>query len=91
MKVDPSVETYQVGGHFKALIKAILVPLYKILENFFPFQVSQPLCVAFFVLNFWSKFEQNRYHSPAGELEMQKNLSKDFKGATRMALMRALR
>ena len=28
-------------------------------------------------------------HSPAGELEMRKNLSKDFKGATRMALMRA--
>ena len=30
-------------------------------------------------------------HSPAGELEMRKNLSKDFKGATRMALMRALK
>ena len=32
-----------------------------------------------------------REHSPAGELEMRKNLSKDFKGATRMALMRALK
>ena len=30
-------------------------------------------------------------HSPAGKLEMRKNLSKDFKGATRMALMRALK
>ena len=30
-------------------------------------------------------------HNPAGELEMRKNLSKDFKGGTRMALMRALK
>ena len=30
-------------------------------------------------------------HSPVEELEMRKNLSKDFKGATRMALMRALK
>ena len=30
-------------------------------------------------------------HRPAGELEMRKNLSKDFKGGTRMALMRALK
>ena len=28
-------------------------------------------------------------HSPAGELEVRKNLAKDFKGATRVALMRA--
>ena len=44
MKVDPSVETYQVGAHFKALIKAILVPLSRILENFFSFFVSLPRC-----------------------------------------------
>ena len=30
-------------------------------------------------------------HSPAGELEMRKNLSKDFKGGTRIALMKALK
>ena len=36
-------------------------------------------------------FHDFEYHSPAGELEMRKNLSKDFKGATRMALMRALK
>ena len=30
-------------------------------------------------------------HSPAGELDVRKNLSKDFEGATRMALMRALK
>ena len=35
MKVDPSVETYQVGAHFKALIKDILVAPSRILENFF--------------------------------------------------------
>ena len=35
MKVDPSVETYQVGAHFKALIKAILVAPSRILDNFF--------------------------------------------------------
>ena len=35
MKVDPSVETYQVGAHFKALIKAILVGPSRMLENFF--------------------------------------------------------
>ena len=44
MKVDPSVETYQVGAHFKALNEAVLIALAKILENFFPFRVSQPLC-----------------------------------------------
>ena len=35
MKVDPSVETYKVGAHFKALIKAILVAPSRILEIFF--------------------------------------------------------
>ena len=44
MKVDPSVETYQVGAHFKALIKAILVAPSRILENFFSFHVSLPRC-----------------------------------------------
>ena len=37
MKVEVSVETYQVGAHFKALIKAILVALSRILEKFFHF------------------------------------------------------
>ena len=31
------------------------------------------------------------FHSPVGELEMRKILSKDFKGAARMALIRALK
>ena len=44
MKVDPSVETYQVGAHFKALIKAILVAPSRILENFFSFHVSLLPC-----------------------------------------------
>ena len=47
MKVDPSVETYQVGVHFKALIKAILVAPSRILENFFSFHVSLPRCGGF--------------------------------------------
>ena len=37
---------------------------------------------------FW-KFWLMCNHSPAGELEMRKYLLKDFKGATRMAIMRA--
>ena len=34
-----------MGAHFKALNEAVLMALAKILENFFPFRVSQPLCV----------------------------------------------
>ena len=44
MKVGKSAETYQVGAHFKALIKAILVAPSRILENFFLFHVSLPRC-----------------------------------------------
>ena len=44
MKVEMSPETYQVGAHFKALIKAILVTPSRILENFFSFHVSLPRC-----------------------------------------------
>ena len=36
-------------------------------------------------------FKYVAYHSPAEKLKMRKNLSKDVKGATRMALMRALK
>ena len=59
MKVEISVETYQVGVHFKALIKAILVAPSRILENFFSFHVSLPRCVlhyakaGFFSPHFW--------------------------------------
>ena len=35
MKVGKSAETYQVGAHFKALIKAILVAPSRTLEKFF--------------------------------------------------------
>ena len=51
MKVDPSVETYQVGAHFKALIKAILVAPSRILENFFSFCVTPPAALCF-----WCQF-----------------------------------
>ena len=44
MKVEVSAETYQVGVHFKALIKAILVAPSRILENLFSFHVSLPHC-----------------------------------------------
>ena len=44
VKVEVSVETYQVVAHFKALIKAILVATSRILDNFFLFQVSLPRC-----------------------------------------------
>ena len=33
-----------MGAHFKALNEAVLMALAKILEIFFPFRVSQPLC-----------------------------------------------
>ena len=41
---EMSAETYRVGAHFKALIKAILVALSRILENFFSFHLSLPRC-----------------------------------------------
>ena len=37
MKVEVSAETYQVGAHSKALIKAILVASSRVLEDFFHF------------------------------------------------------
>ena len=37
MKVDPPLETCQVGAHFKALIKAILVHHPETLRSFFHF------------------------------------------------------
>ena len=33
-----------MGAQFKALNEAVLMALAKILEFFFPFRVSQPLC-----------------------------------------------
>ena len=47
MKVAMSAETYQVGAHFKALIKAILVAPLKSFESFFAFQVPLPDCALF--------------------------------------------
>ena len=44
MKVGKSAETYQVGAHFKALIKAILVAPFRTLEKFFSFHVSLQRC-----------------------------------------------
>jgi len=44
MRVDPPLETCQVGVHIKALIKAILVAPSRILEIFFSFHVSKPRC-----------------------------------------------
>ena len=35
VKVEVSAQTYQVGAHFKALNKAVLVALLKTLEKFF--------------------------------------------------------
>ena len=35
MKVEMSAETYQMGAHFKALVKAILVAPLKSFERFF--------------------------------------------------------
>jgi len=46
MKVGKSAETYQVGAHFKALIKAILVAPSRTLEKFFSFHGSLPRCAS---------------------------------------------
>ena len=40
VKVEVSAQTYQVGAHIKALIKAVLIASLKTLENFFSFQES---------------------------------------------------
>ena len=45
MKVEPSVETYQVEAHFKDLIEAILVAPSRILENFFISCLPAALCI----------------------------------------------
>ena len=48
MKVEVSAETYQVGAHFKALIKAILVAPLKSFERFFRISSSPAgLCFDF--------------------------------------------
>ena len=39
-----------MGAHFKALNEAVLMALAKILENFFPFRVSQPLSEPFLTI-----------------------------------------
>ena len=44
MKVEVSVETYQVGAHFKALMKAHSVAPSRILKIFFSFHISLPRC-----------------------------------------------
>ena len=46
MKVEMLAETYQVGAHFKALIKAILVAPLKSFERFFRISSSPTgLCI----------------------------------------------
>ena len=63
MKVDPSVETYQVGVHFKALMKAILVAPSRICEKFFSFSGS-----------FFVRFGKNSISSKAKKLDFYQKL-----------------
>ena len=91
-----SAERYEVGAHFKALIKAILVQPLKSFERFFCISSSPArLCLhskgnTLLNLNFLPfSSETNGSHSPAGELEMQKNLSMVVMGAIIMPSMRA--
>ena len=44
MKLGKSVETHQVGAHFEAHMKAILVAPSRALEKFFSFHASLPRC-----------------------------------------------
>jgi len=53
MKIGKSAETYQVGAHFKALIKAILVAPSRNLEKFFSFRVSLPRCAFTWIQYYW--------------------------------------
>ena len=47
VKVEVSAQTYQVGAHFKALNKAVLVALLKTFEKFFSIsRVAEAPCVA---------------------------------------------
>ena len=79
MKVEVSAETYQVGAHFKALIKAILVALSRILENFFFYFTSPCRAVQD------GRGHRDQAQSGSGTRNA-KNLSKDFKGATRISI-----
>ena len=64
MKVEMSAETYQVGAHFKALIKAILVAPLKSFERFFRISSSPAgLC---------NHFQMEVVHIAAGRHEMKK-------------------
>ena len=57
MKVEVSAETYQVGAHFKALIKAILVAPLKSFERFFRISSSPAgLCLCSFFTSNPSRF-----------------------------------
>ena len=45
VKVEVSAQTYQVGAHFKALNKAVLVALLKTFEKFFSIsRVAEAQC-----------------------------------------------
>ena len=59
MKVDPSVETYQVGARFKTLNEAVLMALAKILENLFSISsLSAAQCMHFTLKPSYSKWCQ---------------------------------
>ena len=73
MKVEVSAETYQVGAHFKALIKAILVAPLKSFERFFRISSSPAgLCIALV----WSKICLSQF--PFAILFGKKLASKDL-------------
>ena len=56
MKVEVSAQTYQVGAHFKALNKAVLVALLKTFEKFFSIsRVAEAQCWKFLGSDFWSR------------------------------------
>ena len=65
MKVGKSAETYQVGAHFKALIKAILVAPSRTLEKFFSFRVSLPRCDSDSIVRVWSELTHLNPFRPA--------------------------
>ena len=60
VKVEVSAQTYQVGAHFKALNKAVLVALLKTFEKFFSIsrvaeaQCDQNLSFGLYLLSQWS-------------------------------------
>ena len=76
-----SAKTYRVGAHFKALNETVLMAISKILDNFFPFRVSQPPCAAAI------KFEGQNMQGYEIEILTSLEMHKFFKLETHLPIL----